>query len=120
MLPNDVAAPLSVPHPFWKALASVPNNFPWDFDYLPDNGPAAVCLCIETLAAQEQLSKLSDAVKIKYSQVFNPILHIDDLPTDMYCHIKLKDVSKEITTHAYNSPQKFKDALAQPMPCLHF
>jgi Aspartyl protease len=65
---------------------------------------AAVWVCIETLAAQEQLSKLSDAVKTKYSKVFNPIPHIAELPMDIYCCIKLKDATKTITTRTYTSP----------------
>jgi hypothetical protein len=44
--------------------------------------------------------------------VFNPIPHVDQLPTDVYCRIKLKDVSKTITTCTYTSPQKFKEAWA--------
>ena len=72
----------------------------------------AVRVHVETFAAQEQLSKLSDAVKTKYSKVFNPILHIDELLTEVYCRIKLKDASKMITTRTYSSPRKFKDAWA--------
>ena len=59
---------------------------------------AAIWIHLETLAAQEQLGKLSDAVKLKYLKVFNPILHMDDLPMEVYCCIKLKDASKTITT----------------------
>ena len=52
---------------------------------------ATVHVRLETLAAQEQLEWMSDAVKDKYSKVFNLIPHVDELPTDIYCSIKLKD-----------------------------
>jgi hypothetical protein len=46
---------------------------------------AAVRDRIEALNTQEQLDRLSDAVKEKYKDVFSPIPHIDELPTDVYC-----------------------------------
>jgi hypothetical protein len=73
---------------------------------------AAVCVRLETLAAQEQLNWMSDVVKEKYVNVFNPIPHIDELPTNVYCRIKLKDTSKTINTPSYSSPQKYKEAWA--------
>ena len=73
---------------------------------------AAIHIRMESLAAQEQLSRMSDAVKAKYSRVFNPIPHVDKLLTDVYCHIKCKDASKTLTTRTYTSPCKFKDAWA--------
>jgi hypothetical protein len=73
---------------------------------------AAVRVRVETLAAQEQLNRMSDAVKTKYSKVFNPIPHVDKLPTDVYCRIKLKDASKTFTTRSYSSPRKYKEAWA--------
>jgi hypothetical protein len=38
-------------------------------------------------------------VKQDFKDVFAPIPHMDDLPTDVFCHIKLKDASKNIATH---------------------
>ena len=73
---------------------------------------AAIRVRVETLTAQEQLDRLSEATKAKYSRVFNPIPHVDELPTDVYCCIKLKDASKMITTRTYTSPRKFKEAWA--------
>jgi len=40
---------------------------------------------IELLTAQEQLNQLGDAVKVKYKDIFEPIPHLDELPTDVYC-----------------------------------
>jgi hypothetical protein len=73
---------------------------------------AAIRTRIETLAAQEQLIKLGDAVKGKYKDVFLPIPHLDELPTDVYCRIKLKDALKTFTTRSYSTPRKYKDAWA--------
>jgi hypothetical protein len=53
--------------------------------------------------AQEQLDRLSEATKAKYSRVFDPIPHVNEMLTDVHCRIKLKDVSKTITTHTYTS-----------------
>lgn len=66
--------------------------------------------CIETLNLQEQLERLSDAVKEKYKDVFSPIPHLDDLPTDVYCCIQLKDATKTFATHSYSTPRKYKEA----------
>jgi hypothetical protein len=57
-------------------------------DVKPFNVIAAMCTHIETLSAQEQMDKLDSAVKEKYSNVFSPIPHIDDLLINVYCRIK--------------------------------
>jgi hypothetical protein len=46
---------------------------------------AAVRTRIEALTMQEQLNWLGEAVKEKYKDVFLPIPHLDELPTDVYC-----------------------------------
>jgi hypothetical protein len=56
---------------------------------------------------------MSEAVKTKYSKVFNLIPHVDELPTDVYCHIKLKDASKTILMWTYTLPWKYKAAWAE-------
>jgi RNase H-like domain found in reverse transcriptase/Reverse transcriptase (RNA-dependent DNA polymerase) len=65
---------------------------------------------IETLNTQEQLERLSDAVKEKYKNMFSPIPHLDDLPTDVYCRIQLKDATKMFATCSYSTPRKYKEA----------
>ena len=44
--------------------------------------------------------------------MFDTIPHLDELPTDIYCRIKLKDPSKTIATHSYSTPRKYKEAWA--------
>ena len=46
----------------------------------------------------------------KYKCVFEPILHVDELPTDVYRQIQLKDAAKYITMRTYLSPQKYWEA----------
>lgn len=46
----------------------------------------------------------------KYKTLFEPIPHVNDLPTDVYCCIKLKDANKTVTMRSYSSPQKYCEA----------
>jgi hypothetical protein len=46
---------------------------------------AAVHVRIETLTAQEKLRALSSQIVSEFPDVFSPIPHIDDLPSDVYC-----------------------------------
>ena len=59
---------------------------------------AAVRVRLEQLAAQDQLDQMGAEIPRTYSTVFEPCPHTEDLPTDVYCRIKLKDASKTITT----------------------
>lgn len=74
------------------------------------NALAAIWLQIESLTACKQLNRLGDEVKKKYARVFEPIPHIDELPTDVYCCIQLKDAYKKISTRSYSTPHKYKEA----------
>ena len=65
---------------------------------------AAVWTHLEVLAVQQQLDQMGAQVLKDYKTIFEPCPHTDKLPTDIYCHIKLKDASKTITTWSYSSP----------------
>ena len=67
---------------------------------------------VETLAAEQKLRLLSDEIKQKNEDVFAPIPHIDRLPTEVYCRIKLKDASKTIMAQTYSTPTKIQRSLA--------
>lgn len=82
-------------------------EIPKPFDTL-----GAVRQRIETLTCLEELNRLGEAVKEKYKDIFEPIPHLDELPTDVYCRIKLKDAKKSITTRSYSTPRKYKEAWA--------
>jgi hypothetical protein len=57
---------------------------------------AAVRECIKVLAAQKELQCLGKKLKTEFKDVFSEIPHIDELPMDVYCHIKLKDTLKTV------------------------
>ena len=71
---------------------------------------AAVQVRLEQLVALDQLDQMGAEIPRTYSTVFEPCPHTEDLPTDVYCRIKLKDASKTITTRSYSSPHKYQDA----------
>jgi hypothetical protein len=78
----------------------------------PVNPIAALRQRIEALTAESQLNHLADKVRIKYADVFDAIPHVNDLPKDVYCRIKLKDTNKTIATRSYSTPRKYKEAWA--------
>ena len=45
-----------------------------------------------------------------YCDIFKEIPHLDELPTDVYCRIHLKDASQTIKTCSYSTPRKYRDA----------
>jgi hypothetical protein len=65
---------------------------------------------MEVMAAQQKLADLGKTIINEYADVFAPIPHIDELPTDIYCRIRLKDTSKSIHARSYSTPQKYRDA----------
>lgn len=72
----------------------------------PSRCVGAVREHIKILAAQDELNKLGLVVKETYKDVFTDVAHLNDLPTDVYCRIKLKDAEKQITTRSYSTPHK--------------
>ena len=62
---------------------------------------------LEELVVQQQLKHMGID---KYNAVFKPIPHVDELPTDVYCWIHLKDTSKTIAMWSYSSPWKYHEA----------
>ena len=65
---------------------------------------------LEELTAQDQLKCMGSKVFSKYKPAFKPIPHVNNLPTDMYCQIQLKDATRLIATQSYSSPQKYCEA----------
>ena len=70
----------------------------------------AVCEHLEELTAQDQLKCMGSEVFSKYKTAFQPIPHINNLPTDVYCRIQLKDATRSIATRSYSSPWKYREA----------
>jgi hypothetical protein len=78
----------------------------------PVNTVAAIREQIEVVAAQKELLLLGDQMKAEFKDVFSKIPHIDYLPTDVYCQIRLKDASKCVQTRTYSTPRKYCEAWA--------
>jgi hypothetical protein len=76
----------------------------------PINMVATIRKCIESLAAQEKLRSLGKQMVAEFADVFTPIPHLNELPMDVYCCIKLKDPSKTIATRLYSTPRKYREA----------
>ena len=70
----------------------------------------AVRVRLEQLTAQDQLNQMGAEILETYTAVFDPCPHTEELPKDVYCHIKLKDTSKTITTRSDSSPRTYQDA----------
>jgi hypothetical protein len=60
----------------------------------------------------ENLEQLGVELIDEFKAMFAPISHIDELPTDIYCHIKLKDTYQTVKTRLYSMPCKYRDAWA--------
>jgi len=78
----------------------------------PVDPVAAIRQRIEVLAAQKELEQLGNQMKSEFNDVFSQIPHLDDLPTDVYCRIRLKDASKCLQTRTYSTPRKYREAWA--------
>ena len=62
---------------------------------------------LEELTTQDQLKCMGHEIFDKYKRVSEPIPHVDELPTDVFCWIQLKDALKTIATQSYSSPHKY-------------
>jgi hypothetical protein len=78
----------------------------------PVDTVAAIRERIEVVATQKELLLLGDQLKAEFKDVFSEIPHIDDLPTNVYCRIRLKDASKCVQTRTYSTPRKYREAWA--------
>ncbi|KAF7339146.1 Reverse transcriptase-RNase H-integrase [Mycena venus] len=79
-------------------------------DVKPVDVIAAVRERVEVLAHWDELNKKAEALKREYSTIFEPVPHVDLLPTDVYCEIKLKKADIQFQTRSYQSPRKYKEA----------
>ncbi|EDR02067.1 reverse transcriptase-RNase H-integrase [Laccaria bicolor S238N-H82] len=76
----------------------------------PFNVAGAIRERVETLAAEEALQKREKGIKSEFKEIFEPIPHIDELPTGIVAEIHLKNAEKTIKTRTYPSPRKYKEA----------
>ena len=68
------------------------------------NDIAAIHERIKILACKETLSALEKKMKTEFKEVFEPIQHVNELPTNVYPSIKLKNTKKTIKSCSYPSP----------------
>jgi hypothetical protein len=50
-----------------------------------------------------ELEHLGIQIKDEFKDVFSKIPHLNDLPTNVLCRIKLKDASKTVHTRTYTT-----------------
>jgi len=65
---------------------------------------------IEILATKEALLKQNSQLRTEFKEVFEPIPHVNELPSDVFAAIHLKNAEKTIKSHSYPSPCKYKEA----------
>ena len=63
-----------------------------------------------TPTPKSTLTDLENMTREKYSQVFEPLPHTDELPTEPVARIQLKDPSIALKTRNYACPRKWKEA----------
>jgi len=59
---------------------------------------------------QQKYTALEEKLKTKFGRTFEPIPHVDELPDDVYCRIKVKDATRTISRKTYGCPCKYCDA----------
>jgi hypothetical protein len=65
---------------------------------------------ITTLSFEEELADCEADLRSRFSRIFEPPPHVDELPTDPVARIKLKDPNHTIKSRNYACPQKWKEA----------
>ena len=65
---------------------------------------------IEILSTKETLAKRDTDVRTEFKEVFEPILHVNEPPTNVFASIKLKDSEKTIKSCSHPLPWKYKEA----------
>ena len=65
---------------------------------------------IATISLLQDMDNREQKLKVEFSPVFEPIPHIDELPTTVLARIKLKEAERTIRSHTYPSPRKYAEA----------
>jgi len=71
---------------------------------------AAIRECVKILADKVKLIARLDKLREEFKDIFDPLLHYDDLSDEIHCKINLIDASKTIKTCSYSCPRKYRDA----------
>ncbi len=65
---------------------------------------------IGTISLLQDMDNREQNLKVEFAPVFEPIPHIDELPTTVLARIKLKEVEKTIRSRTYPFPRKYTEA----------
>jgi hypothetical protein len=71
---------------------------------------AAIQERIVALAALDVMEKTEKKIRTDFKVIFEPIPHVNMLPTDVLARIKLKDAHQTIASRTYSCPRKFREA----------
>lgn len=83
------------------------HHVPIGFDTCSDTARNSI---IAKLNLSEKMREMEVDLRPEFKHIFEPIPHVDRLPTDVIARIKLKDSSKTITTRSYALPKKYTEA----------
>ena len=88
--------------------------------WLPEHPPDETVHTLNYIAAiKDRISSIISAeilvhkevqLKKEFREIFEPIPHVEQLPTDVQAWIKLIDPQKTIKSRSYPCPQKYRDA----------
>lgn len=65
---------------------------------------------ITTLSFEGELAEHKTTLRSKFSCIFEPPPHVDELPTEPVARIKLKDPNHVIKSRNYTCPHKWKES----------
>lgn len=70
----------------------------------------AIAATIQRLASTDVLNKYERDLKKEFKEIFEPIPHIDELPTTDLARIQLKDAYQKISRRKYDIPRQFRES----------
>jgi RNase H-like domain found in reverse transcriptase/Reverse transcriptase (RNA-dependent DNA polymerase)/Integrase zinc binding domain/Chromo (CHRromatin Organisation MOdifier) domain/Aspartyl protease len=79
----------------------------------PINAISAIKDRITFLASTKRLTALESSIKNDFKKLFEPIPHVNELPTDVTARINLKNSYDTIKNRTYTCPRQYKDAFAK-------
>ena len=65
---------------------------------------------LEDLTTLSTLAKEEKKLREEFKNLFEPIPHVDDLPTDFMAEIRLKDPTLTVKNRSYPCPRKYRDS----------
>lgn len=80
---------------------------------LPFNPICAIKDAITILASKDKLNNLETSLKNEFKPLFQPIPHVNELPTTVTARIHLKNAYETIKNRTYSCPRQYKDAFAK-------